>query len=416
MSGAKGIYNGSTLILTTFKTKMVKVVLITRMFPNEIEPYSGMFVYEQAYELAKRTELTVINPVDRYPSLRRYRDLNRKREAIPRYRRFEGFRVYSPDYWYLPKLQAKYAHWNLALTVASAIMREARESQLIHIHNAMPDAFAGAVAGRILAKPVVVTCHGSDINIWASAEHPRSRSLITRGLMSARCVIAVSNALKEKIKKLGISEHKIRVIGNGHDPDMFFPMDRTECRRKSGLPLDKMVYLSVGALKPVKGFSALISAYGQLKRLGLDFVAYIVGEGEERDHLASQIRHLGLEETVSLQGALPRKDVAEWMNAADFLVVSSVSEGMPCAVIESLACGTPVLSTPVGGIPEILNPSVGLIGEGLTETALVDVIRRGIHSRFTNGKIAEYARQFKWEYVANQVSQLYEDVVRTWQS
>jgi teichuronic acid biosynthesis glycosyltransferase TuaC len=411
MSGAKGIYNGSTLILATFKTKMVKVVLITRMFPNEIEPYSGMFVYEQAYELAKRTELTVINPVDRYPSLHRYRDLNRKREAIPRYRKFDGFRVYSPDYWYLPKLQAKYPHWNLVLTVTLAIMREARESELIHVHNAMPDAFAGAVAGRILRKPVVVTCHGSDINIWTSRDRPRSRSLVTRGLMSARCVIAVSNALKQKIKTLGIGEDKIRVIGNGYDPDIFFPMDRLECRRKLGLPLDKIIYLSVGALKPIKGFSTLITAYGELKSSGLDFFGFIIGEGEDRENLEAQIKANALENTVFLQGSLPHELIPQWMNAADYLVVSSVNEGLPCAIVESLACGVPVLATPVGGIPEIITPECGLLGAGTTSDALVDMIIKGSGQRYLRMEVAVCSKKHTWQSVAVQVMQVYREVL-----
>lgn len=389
----------------------MKVVLITRFFPSNIEPYHLMFIYEQGRELAKKNEVIVINPIERYPSLAKYKNLSHKRSVIPRHRRLNGIHVYSPDLWYLPKLQSRYAHWNLALTVTLSIMRRARDSDLIHVHNAIPDAFAGTVAGRILRKPVVVTCHGSDINIWASPECPRSRSLVIKGLTNADRVIAVSTALKQKIKELGIREDKIRVIGNGYNPAIFFPRDPLECRKKLGIPLDKMIYVSVGMLKPVKGFASLIDAYGKLKRSGIDFAAYIIGEGEDRVKLEAQIKMNRLDNAVFLAGAFPHEQIPYWMSAADYIVVSSVNEGWPCVVVESIACGTPVLATPVGGIPEIITPECGFLSAGIESDALADMILKSISLEYLRSRIVRFAKHFTWETIVEQISDVYEEVL-----
>jgi glycosyltransferase involved in cell wall biosynthesis len=235
--------------------------------------------------------------------------------------------------------------------------------------------------------------------------------LVIKGLRSAERVIAVSTAMKQKIKGLGICEDKIRVIGNGHNPDMFFPMDRIECRRKLGLPPEKIVYLSVGALKPVKGFSVLISAYAKLKRLGLDFVAYIVGEGEDREKLDAQIKANDLGNTVFLPGLSPHELIPQWMNAADYTVVSSVNEGLPCAVVESIACGVPVLATPVGGIPEIITPDCGFLCDGTTCDALVDMIKKVRSLKYFRTRIVACARQYSWKAVATQINEVYKEVL-----
>ncbi len=389
---------------------MMKIALVTRMFPSDYEPYSGTFVYEQAREIAKRVNLIVINPVVRYPSLPRYNGLNHKRKEIPKYQRLDGFYVYSPNYWYLPKVQNKYAHWNLALTFSLAIWHKARDAQLIHVHNAMPDAFAGLIAGRILRKPMVVTCHGSDINTWAVPELPSSRRLIISGLMHAQRVIAVSNALGQKIKELGIEKEKIRIISNGFNPDLFFPMNQHDCRKALGLPLDKRIYLSVGALRPVKGFNCLISAYGQLKRSGLDFVAYIIGEGKEREKLENQIKKEGLEGTVFLAGTFAHKEIPTWMNAADYVVVSSKNEGWPCNVVESIACGTPVLATPVGGIPKIITHASGYLGSGTSRKDLIDMITKGSNRTYSRTEVIACAQTHTWQSEVTQLMQVYKEL------
>jgi teichuronic acid biosynthesis glycosyltransferase TuaC len=274
---------------------------------------------------------------------------------------------------------------------------------VIDAHYVYPDGFAAALLGRIFRKPVVVTARGSDINVFA--ELPFIRRLLCYTLEIVDGVIAVSEALKTRIVDLGIPEKKIAVIPNGVDPTKFYPIAKTVARENLGLPNDRKLLLSVGGLGSVKGFDHLIDAIRILtdEFKVTDVLLLIVGEGGLRQELSRMISAYSLDTHVRLVGAVPHEQLRLWYSAADLFCLASRSEGWPNVVLESLACGTPVVATAVGGIPEIIrSESLGcLMNSGHRQIA--QTIRDSLGRTWRSHEIVSSMQQRTWERVARSV-------------
>jgi len=274
---------------------------------------------------------------------------------------------------------------------------------IIDAHYVYPDAFAAVLLGRIVRKPVVVTARGSDINVFA--ELPLIRRLIRYTLERVDGVIAVSEALKTRIVGLGIPEKKVAVVPNGVDPTKFYPINKTVAREDLGLPNDRKLLLSVGGLESVKGFDQLIKAMRILVNefQATDVLLLIVGDGALRQELLRMISACSLDAHVRLIGAVPHEQLRLWYSAADLFCLASRSEGWPNVVVESLACGTPVVATAVGGIPEIIRSEfLGcLVNSG--DRQIAEIVRDALGRTWRSHEIVSYMEQRTWERTARSV-------------
>jgi glycosyltransferase involved in cell wall biosynthesis len=176
----------------------------------------------------------------------------------------------------------------------------------------------------------------------------------------------VSQALKDSLVALGVSTGKITVLRNGVDLDRFGPRDCSALR--AGLGLHGPVWLTVGNLVELKGVNIAIEALAQVA----DATLLIAGEGPQGHELRQLAERLGLGSRVRFLGAIPHAELCNYYNVADALVHPSSREGMPNAVLEAIACGTPVVATPVGGIPELItSPEAGELMRERSPEALV---------------------------------------------
>jgi len=249
----------------------------------------------------------------------------------------------------------------------------------------------------------VVSARGSDISQFF--QFPLVRGLLGYTLKNSSKVIGVCQALKDAMVRLKIPPEKIAVIPNGVDHKKFFPIPRDQARKQLGLPLEKRIILSVGGLIPRKGFDILIKSLKLLiQELPLHDVALvIIGEGPERDNLAKLTHSEGLDKNVSLVGAIPHKDLRVWYSAADLFCLASDREGWPNVVLESMACGTPVVATNVWGIPEIIqSEDVGLLTIR-EERVMAKQIRAALTRVWEADKIVAYSRQHTWQRTAASV-------------
>jgi teichuronic acid biosynthesis glycosyltransferase TuaC len=174
----------------------------------------------------------------------------------------------------------------------------------------------------------------------------------------------------------------VRVIENGIDPERFRPLPRAEARQLLGLPDEGPLLVSVGTLAPRKGFHLVLEAVAALAARfpGIRF-AMVGGAGPEgamEEELRALAARLGIPYRAIFAGPRSRDELAAWYSAADLFVLASAHEGCPNVVLEALACGTPVVATPVGNVPEILDgsergPEVGLLTER-SVPALVETI------------------------------------------
>lgn len=280
----------------------------------------------------------------------------------------------------------------------------------IDAHYVYPDGFAAALLGKVLGLPVIVSARGTDINLFTSFR--LIRPMIRWTLRHAAGVIAVSSALRAAIADLGVPAAKIRVIGNGVDTKRFAPMDRGSARHQLGLPEQGPVILSVGSLIPSKGHQLIISALRQLARKHPHVHLYVVGEGDCRERLALLASEEGVGDRVSLVGSWPNEELRVWYSAADVFCLASIREGMPNVILESLACGTPVVASRVGGIPEIINSSdLGILVDPNAD-ALASSLDLALKGAWRREVLTGYAGRRTWEAVAEEVENYMQSCTR----
>jgi glycosyltransferase involved in cell wall biosynthesis len=279
-----------------------------------------------------------------------------------------------------------------------------RPFDCLDAHYVYPDGYAAVRLGKLLGLPVFVTARGTDINVFP--RFPLIRRMIRWTLGEATGIIAVSRSLKNAMVELGVPAEKIHVIGNGVDAEIFRPLDQLQARQELGLPENAQIILSLGKLSRQKGFRELISAIAQLASKYPRLRLYIIGEGIERANLEKMSQNLGLTGRVILVGGKQNEQLGPWYSAADLMCLASTREGMPNVVLESMACGTPVVATAVGGIPEIIHPGeTGLIVETKSHS-IAEGLERALMKPWNRQAISGRTRQRTWDVVAAEVDEL----------
>jgi glycosyltransferase involved in cell wall biosynthesis len=258
-----------------------------------------------------------------------------------------------------------------------------------------PDAVAVAAFSRILRVPLIIKTYGSDVNLHARY---RFRAAQMRWAMNlADAVICVSEALKQRLVEIGVSESKIRVIPTGVDDELFSPMTKHEACGRIGCDVDRHFVLYVGNLLKTKGIHELFEAFASLAKERADVDLVVIGDGPETPWLSRQIRAAGLEGRVQLKGRIAHDALNPWFNAADLLCLPSYGEGLPNVVLEAMTCGIPVVATRVGGIPEIVTEETGELVAPCSSDALAGGIRRCLAQEWDREVIREKAQRFTWD-------------------
>jgi glycogen synthase len=272
--------------------------------------------------------------------------------------------------------------------------------------------------------PLVVHFHGP----WAHeglVENPGSpayhmkRALENVVYRRADRFIVLSRAFGSVLhERYGIPHEQIRVVPGGVDANQFdASLSRHEARERLGWPTDRPILLSVRRLARRMGLENLIEAVAAARERIPELLLFVAGRGPLQVELQERIVHYGLEEHVTLLGYVPDDRLALLYRAADLSVVPTVSlEGFGLITLESLAAGTPVLVTPVGGLPE----AVSDLSDALV---LPDIDPRSMGERVVSallGSVAmpsesacrAYARaRFDWSVIAAQTRLVYEEVL-----
>lgn len=365
--------------------------------------------------VAEHCQVEVVVPILWFPSLHLWGSYNRS----SKYEEWiDKLHVYHPPFFFIPKVGKVLDGWWLFLSAYTTCRKLQRyfPFDLLDVHSAYPDGYAGYLMVQAFHKPYTVTLRGSDINVLAQG--PLRRRLIYKVLSRANRVIAVSQPLKEGAICLGVPEAHITVIPNGVDLVTFFTMDRREARETLHLPPDKKIILSVGRLTELKGFHLLIDAMVSLiKRLGEDLLLVIVGEdsqnGKFRAYLEKRITGQGLEPYVLLAGPKLPHELRVWYNAADVFCLASSREGCPNVCLEALACGVSVVATRMGEIPEIIcSPKYGLLILERKVEAIAAGIEQGFTTQWDSEKVVRYAWQHSWPRKAKKVVEVFEAICR----
>jgi len=219
------------------------------------------------------------------------------------------------------------------------------------------------------------------------------RRMIRGAIGRAAGLIGVSSALRERLVALGADPARTVTLRNGIDTAMFHPpADRAAAR--AALGLTRPALISVGGLIERKRHHLTIDAMRLLPEMGL----LIVGEGPERVALQARIDAANLSDRVRLLGPVPHAALPAYYGAADASVLASSREGWANVLLESMACGTPVLASDIPGNPEVVRaPEAGLILRANTAEGIAEAARALFADPPDRAATRRYAEAFGWE-------------------
>ncbi|MCD2519386.1 glycosyltransferase family 4 protein [Massilia sp. G4R7] len=367
----------------------MKILTFSTLFPNTEKPGHGIFVETRLRHLVAsgQVESRVVAPIGWFPSKHpRFGDYARLAK-VPKSEVRHGLQVEHPRFPVIPKVGMNVAPFLLAQAARPRIARlldEGYDFDLIDAHYFYPDGVAAAMLARWFNKPLVITARGSDITLLPQYALPRR--MITWAAKRADAVITVCNALREEVIALGVPGERVTSLRNGVDLQLFRPGERT--------PNTSFTLLTVGHLVPVKAQELIIAALPLLP----DARLVVAGDGPNRGMLESLARELKVETRVQFLGAVPQAQLREHYNNADALVLASSREGWANVLLESMACGTPVVASRVYGTPEVVAaPEAGVLmrersPQGVADA--VDALRKNYPERAATRR---YAEGFSWD-------------------
>ena len=393
------------------KTRPIKTLLLSTLFPSSARPRHGIFVENRLKELLRsgRVLTKVIAPVPWFPFRSARFGEYSKFAATPTQDYRGGVDVYHPRYFLLPKVGMTMAPASIAraaLPVARKIIDSGFDFDLIDAHYYYPDGVAAASVAKALGKPFVVTARGSDLSLIPQYAAPRR--MIVETAQHASASIGVCRALTDRLADLGANPEKLHVFRNGVDLERFRPEQRHLARNRLSLPQDKTIFLSVGHLVENKGHHVAVEAVAAMPQALL----CIIGEGPEQGTLRALAGRLGIADRVRFVGAVDNVDLRWWYSASNTLVLCSSREGWANVLLESMACGTPVIATDIWGTPEVVAaPEAGVLMQARTPQALVAAYHQLQSRTIRDGATRSYAEGFSWAATtANQIA-LFEKIV-----
>lgn len=392
----------------------MRILTFSTLYPNAVRPNHGIFVETRLRHLlaSGRVEARVVAPVPWFPSgIARFGHYAAFARA-PREEQWHGIHVLHPRYLLLPKIGMTLAPLLLAQAVKPVLERILRDGygfDLIDAHYFYPDGVAAVMLGRRLNKPVIITARGSDLVLLPRYLLPRR--MIQWAARNAAGLITVCAALKQALVALGVADARVEVLRNGVDLQLFQPVDRESERRRLGFA--RTTLLSVGNLVPLKGHDLTIRALALLP--GTDLI--IAGHGPERGALATLAQSVGVGERVRFIGVLAQQELRYYYGAADALVLASSREGWANVLLESMACGTPVIASNVWGTPEVVAaPEAGVLMQERTPQALAAAVGHLFANYPERAATRRYAERFSWDETTHGQFQLFERVLRVRES
>ena len=291
-------------------------------------------------------------------------------------------------------------------------------AEILHAHQCTPFFQAMLSRGLTGRRPVVFTEHGRHFPDAPS----RKRAIVNRMLLKRcdrlfGCGAAVRQAL---IDNEGLPESRVEVIYNGVDLKALSKPTlgaRERIRAEFGYSANDFVVVQVARLHELKDHQTALKAVDEARHKIPGLRLLLAGDGDQRSAIEQTIRERGLEQTVTLAGT--RKDIADLLSASDVFLMSSISEGIPLTVIEAMAARRPVVSTAVGGLPELIEHGVsGMLAPSGDASSLAASLVQLYQNADLRNQMADVAatraqEKFSLQGMLNSYRDVYYDVLGT---
>lgn len=341
----------------------MKILTISNLYPTPEEKQRGLF-NAQLFSAMARQGAEIKNicllpewKIWRYERIKKWNEVYDEKLATQ----------YSP-YFYIP-LAGRNISWHGYHSALKNKTELFKDVDMIMATWIYPDCVAATELARTKGLPILLKTHGTDrFHLY----NKYRRKLILDAVDYARGIVCNAEFMKKELSSLGIPQEKIFVVPNGVDTEKFRYREKSEALsglnnvpkniRQLCTQEDKAagkIFLFVGHLIKIKGVDLLLDAWNELLKTEKNIKLVIIGDGRMRKELEARVKEMN--DSVYFLGERNHNEIALWMNIADYLFLTSRSEGMPNVVLEAMVAGLPVIATDVGDCRRVLN------GENATE-------------------------------------------------
>lgn len=331
----------------------MNILFYSTVYPHPTASVRGTFNWELCHALARRAGVRVVTPrtwIDVTCSLGKARvDLA---STLP---------TEWPCFVYPVKfLKHTYGQWMWHCTKSSLRrLQRGFDAEWVVSYWAHPDGEVGTRAAREFGAKSAVIVGGSDVLLLP--RDPRRKRCVADVLIQADAVITVSEGLREPVINLGVDPARVHCVYQGVDCKHFRQGGQSAARQRLGLPTEEVnappIFLWVGRMVELKRLDLIVRAFAAVRDVERDALLCLCGAGPQEHATRELVSSLGLNDSVIFAGPVAHSELPTWYQAADATVMASRSEGLPNVLRESLACGTPFVSTNVGSISEIAEPT-----------------------------------------------------------
>ncbi|MGE0581081.1 MAG: glycosyltransferase [Steroidobacteraceae bacterium] len=381
---------------------MLNIASVCRTLPTPVTPGAGVFVHRRLAAMAEASDIRILQPVPCLPPLRRLPSWARRPS-----REIHGLTVHHAAMFYLPGLfKSLDGRW-LERSILPRLRgwHRQRPIDVIDAHFGYPDGVGCVRAARRLGLPVFVTIRGFEAERVELAGVGRQ---LVGALSVANGCISVSHSLRNKMIEHGVPAGRIVVIPNAIDRGIFRPGDKLAARQALSVPAGDALIVSVGHLVSLKRHDVVLRAIARLRSRGRVVRLAIIGGADYEpecpaalQRLASQLDIAG---HVRFVGAVEPAAVADWLRAADLFALGTRREGCCNAILEALATGTPVVTTPVGDNPHFVrdgeNGALVPVGD---DEAMAQAMELALERNWDRGMISTRLDVGDWPSVGRAV-------------
>ncbi len=390
----------------------MRVLIVSKIFPNVHEPMNGPYNRLKFGELNRRCEVTLLALVPWLPGVRRFGpEATRGRARVPMQEWVDDLWVRHPRVLYGPKIGRPLSGPLYTASILPYVLPLRGQVDAVLGSFAYPDGFAAVAIGKLLGVPSVIECLGSDVNVLGA--DPLLQPALRWSFTRAAAVIAPSQPLIDKAIGLGARRDRARVVSTGIDKTIFRVRDAKTTRKDLGFDgdvLERRWFVFIGRLEQSKGALDLLDALHRLRPDQRDRM-HVVMVGDGVDRAACEEKAKGL--PVHFTGVVQPPDVAKWLGAADVMVLPSWAEGKPNVVLEALTSGRRVLASDVGGIPSVVDrPELGRLVPSKDPARLAEALARELEHRYVPEEVAAAVNFPSWADAADEIHDVLARAVR----
>ncbi|AJH15541.1 MULTISPECIES: N-acetyl-alpha-D-glucosaminyl L-malate synthase BshA [Myroides] len=305
-----------------------------------------------------------------------------------------------------------YQPYELALSSKLVDMVKLFKIDVLHVHYAIPHAYAGYMAKQMLKEqginlPMITTLHGTDITLVGN--HPNYKTAVSFSINNSDYVTSVSQSLKESTHCLFGTEKEIHVIPNFIEVKELDCED-TPCKRSAMAGKDEVIVTHISNFRKVKRIEDVVSIfYGIQKERPAKLM--LVGDGPEKERAERQALELGIYDKIIFFGN--SNEIEHILSYSDLFLLPSETESFGLAALEAMAMGVPVISSNTGGLPEVNEHGVSgyLSDVGDVEDMVANALKI-VKDQDTLCGFKERAREVAKKFSIDKVVPLYEDIYR----